>query len=235
MLKVSKQSSGQPETFRSLQGEGPTMGTPTVFLRLALCNLACTWCDTKYTWDWRNFDYTQEVMPETVQDVEERILSLGCPHLVVTGGEPLLQQRELAPLVASLKERDFFCEVETNGTIEPSREMTGLIDQWNVSPKLANSGNDPSRMERPGVLKAFAQLPNAYFKFVVAEPPDVDEVCRLQERYALPGHRILLMPEGTSPKAIQARSPWLAEACARQGYRFSTRLHILLWGDVRGR
>ena len=57
LLKVSRQPSGEPEIFHSIQGEGVSAGTPTVFLRLATCNLACTWCDTRYTWDWRRFDF----------------------------------------------------------------------------------------------------------------------------------------------------------------------------------
>jgi len=234
MLKVSKQPTGQPEIFHSLQGEGPTAGTPTVFLRLALCNLSCTWCDTKYTWDWHNLDYTKEVMPISPEEVESRVLAYGCPHLVITGGEPLLQQGDLAPLVTSLNRGDVFCEVETNGTIEPSQDMARFVDQWNVSPKLENSGNHPDRAERPQALGAFAQLPNAYFKFVVSQPPDIEEVRRLQEKYGLPSHRILLMPEGTTAEKVQDNGRWVAQACTREGYRFSTRLHILLWGDQRG-
>ena len=61
-LKLSRQPSGEPEIFHSLQGEGHSIGTPTVFLRLALCNLTCVWCDTKYTWDWANFDTKAEIL-----------------------------------------------------------------------------------------------------------------------------------------------------------------------------
>jgi len=92
LLRVSRQPGGQPEIFHSIQGEGPTNGTPAVFLRLAQCNLACSWCDTKYTWDWQHFSYDKEVVSLDAREVEERILELGCRHLVITGGEPLLQQ-----------------------------------------------------------------------------------------------------------------------------------------------
>jgi organic radical activating enzyme len=235
MLKVSRQPGGQPEIFHSLQGEGPTIGTPAVFLRLAQCNLACSWCDTSYTWDWQHYDYDKEVVSLNATEAEERILELDCRHLVITGGEPLLQQRELAPLVAALKERGFYCEVETNGTIVPLPDLAEKIDQWNVSPKLATSGNPLERRELPSVLEVFSQLPNAYFKFVIVEPGDIEEVCALRTRYGLPGERIILMPEGRTAAVIQGRSPWVSEACVREGFRFSTRLHILLWGDQRGR
>ena len=90
MLRVSKRPGGSPEIFHSLQGEGVTIGAASVFLRLAQCNLACSWCDTKYTWDWEHYRYEDEVMVLGVEEVREAVLAFGCPHIVVTGGEPLL-------------------------------------------------------------------------------------------------------------------------------------------------
>ena len=235
MLRVSKQPDGQPEIFYSLQGEGTTAGTPSVFLRLATCNLACSWCDTKYTWDWENYDYDQEVAVLEVDNVAEHIRSFNCARVVITGGEPLLQQKELAPLVAGLKAQDYTFEVETNGTIAPVPELARHIDQWNVSPKLANSANPLERRELPEILETFCRLPTAYFKFVVEDPEDINEVCSLRDRYGLPGQRIILMPQGQTLEDIGCRSLWISEACVREGFRFSTRLHILLWGDKRGR
>ena len=235
MLKVSRRASGEPEIFHSVQGEGVTAGTPTVFLRLATCNLACTWCDTKYTWDWKRYAYDREVMAMSSQEVERRILAYHRPHLVITGGEPLLQQQELAPLAASLHRRGFYCEVETNGTIAPSADMVDAISQWNVSPKIASSGNRAESREKPDVLRAFRDLGNAYFKFVVVEPADVDEVSGLVDRYEISPERVLLMPEGVTAEAVLERGKWVAETCVERGFRFSTRLHILLWGDERGR
>jgi organic radical activating enzyme len=150
-----------------------------------------------------------------VRQVEEHILQFGCPRLVITGGEPLLQQKELAPLVASLKRKGFYCEVETNGTILPLPGLAQEVDQWNVSPKLHTSGNSVGRRELPKVLNFFAQLPNAYFKFVVVEPSDIGEVCSLRDRYGLPGERIILMPEGRTVECLQNRSQWVSEACVR--------------------
>ena len=235
MLKVSRQPSGEPEIFHSIQGEGVTAGTPSVFFRLATCNLACTWCDTKYTWDWERYDYAQQVMSLSAHEVEDRILAYDCRHLVITGGEPMLQQSALAPLALSLRERGFYCEVETNGTLAPQQEMIDAISQWNVSPKLANSGNRPERREAPEALRAFTGLDSAFFKLVVVAPSDLDEVDELVRLYDVPPERVVLMPEGVTPDVLAERGRWLAEACAQRGYRFSTRLHILLWGDQRGR
>ncbi len=234
-LKVSRLPSGEPEIFRSLQGEGASAGVPTVFLRLAMCNLACTWCDTKYTWDWQSYDVKREVVSVSAVDAIDRIQAFDCPHLVVTGGEPLMQQEALAPLVVRLSERGFYCEVETNGTLAPGPGLAGAVSQWNVSPKLANSGNAPDRRTVPGALKAFRGLTNAYFKFVVVDPFDVEEVCAIVERFSLPTDRVILMPEGITPETVSARGKWVADLCDRHGFRYSTRLHIMLWGDERGR
>ena len=233
-LKVSRQPGGEPEIFHSLQGEGASIGTPSVFLRLALCNLICTWCDTKYTWDWQHYDYENEVIELSLEQVEESIVRYDCPRLVITGGEPLLQQGGLVPLVSSLKKRGFTFELETNGTIVPAPQLRQGIDQWNVSPKLATSGNLPNRREAPQALHSFGCLTNAYFKFVVVERSDLQEVRALVLKHGLPRERVILMPEGQTPVALQDRSHWLSQTCIEEGFRYSPRLHILLWGDRRG-
>ena len=233
-LRVSRQPNGEPEIFHSLQGEGAAVGTSSVFLRLALCNLTCTYCDTKYTWDWQNYDYSKEVVELPLEQVQERILSYDCRHLVITGGEPLLQREGLAPLVRSLKENGFSCEVETNGTIAPDHQLEQDIDQWNVSPKLTSSGNDLLRREIPQALNTFGRLPNAYFKFVVVGGSDLEEIRDLIGKYNINKERVILMAEGRTPEALQERSRWLSQVCIEEGFRFTPRLHILLWGDIRG-
>ena len=234
-LKVSCQAGGNPEIFHTLQGEGPSIGTPAIFLRLALCNLACTWCDTKYTWDWEHHDYQKEVVELSVDDVEMRILEYNCRHLVITGGEPMLQQGLLAKLVGSLKNKEFSFEVETNGTIAPGPELARHIDQWNVSPKLSTSGNPKDLREIPAALGSFTGLPRAFFKFVVAKDSDLQEVNRLTREYRIPRDRVLLSPEGRTPDVLVKRSGWLSQICVEEGLRFSPRLHIQLWGDTRGK
>ena len=234
-LKVSRGADGRPEIFHTLQGEGTMAGTPAVFLRLAQCNLACTWCDTKYTWDWKNYDYGKEVVELSPEDVETEVSQFGCSHLVVTGGEPMLQQEQMAGLVRSLKDRGFTFEVETNGTIAPTPEMAAYIDQWNVSPKLATSGNSLKERYLPGALRSFASMPQACFKFVVTRESDMDEVRRIMKDLSIPRERVLLSPEGRTPSVLQERSVWLSQLCVSEDLRFSPRLHIYLWGDTRGR
>ena len=206
-----------------------------MFLRLATCNLACSWCDTKYTWDWQNFNYQTEVVELGPEIVQQKIQAYDCSHVVITGGEPMLQQEELQPLVKSLAAEGYTFEVETNGTIPPTPGMLRHIGQWNVSPKLRTSGNQLLETQNPLVLQTFAALPDAYFKFVIAVESDVDEVCTLRDQYDLAPQRILLMPEGRTLDALARKSTWLPELCVRHGFRFTTRLHIILWGDERGR
>lgn len=227
MLKVS-------EIFASIQGEGPNLGKPAAFLRIALCNLTCEWCDTKYTWDWKNYDYNKEVREMSVEQVELELLKFRGKHLVLTGGEPMLQQKELIPLLKSLKEHEFYVEMETNGTIEPVDDMLVLIDQWNVSPKLENSGNELSAREKPECYRFFNHLPNACFKYVVKNPQDFEEVWRLAEKYQIANDKIILMPEAATREQLAERSGWLSELSRQAGYRFSTRLQIALWGSKRG-
>lgn len=235
MLKLSRMPSGEPEIFASIQGEGASAGMPSVFVRLSLCNLRCSWCDTAYTWDWERYDPKVEIISLAVSDVLERVEQLGARNVVVTGGEPLLQQGELAPLVAELKRRGHRLEVETNGTTVPSAELAGAIDQWNVSPKLANSRNPGEKRAVPAALAWFAGQLGAFFKFVVAEPADLGEVDDLVRRYRVPVERVLLMAEGRTASVQLERSRWLVGACQEHCYRYTPRLHVLLWGDERGR
>jgi len=233
LLTLSRMPDGGPEIFASVQGEGASAGVPSTFIRLALCNLRCDWCDTAYTWDWERFDRAEQTLKLAVGAVLERVLALPPANIVITGGEPLLQRHALAPLLAALRGHGYRIEVETNGTIPPG-ELAGLVDQWNVSPKLSHSGNEGLGRIRPEVLRAFAAGPGAWLKLVVRDPADLPEVEAVVRESGFPASRVILMPEGRVPAELDARGAWIAELCMRHGYRFSTRLHVLLWGDRRG-
>ncbi len=232
-LLVSRMGDGRPEIFASIQGEGLSAGLPSTFIRLAICNLRCTWCDTAYTWDWDRYDRAEQTMPLGIENALQAITAFPPRNVVITGGEPLIQRRQLEPLVQELKVRGYRIEVETNGTVSPG-ELGELVDQFNVSPKLAHSGNQGLiRIDAP-VLREFAANARANFKFVVQDDADLAEVEDLRRQFAIPPERIVLMPEGRTAAELSARSPWLAETCMQRGYRFSSRLHILIWGDKRG-
>lgn len=235
VLKLARLPSGEPEIFASIQGEGASAGRPSTFVRLSLCNLACSWCDTKYTWDWERYDPAAEITLTECTDVVARVVALGVDNVVLTGGEPLMQQDPLSEVAAALATSGYRIEVETNGTFAPNPVLQQHVAQWNVSPKLANSRNPMERRRVREPLRWFAGSGEAWFKFVIESPADLDEVEALVAGYAVPHERVILMPEGTSAAALRDRSEWLADLCARHRYRFSTRMHILIWGDERGR
>ncbi|HZQ86487.1 MAG TPA: 7-carboxy-7-deazaguanine synthase QueE [Acidimicrobiales bacterium] len=214
----------------TVQGEGPSIGRRAGFVRLGKCNQACSWCDTPYTWDWDRFDPAVELHDIAAADVVAQVAAMDVPMVVITGGEPLLQQRELEALVRELKQAGKGIEVETAGTIAP--RLGDLVDQWNVSPKLANSGNPLERRYKPDVLRAFEATGRAIFKFVACEPSDLDEIASMVDECGLTD--IWVMPEGTDAATLEKRSAVLADAVIARGWNLTTRLHILLWGDKRG-
>ncbi|OAI40796.1 hypothetical protein AYO38_05080 [bacterium SCGC AG-212-C10] len=232
-LLLSRMADGEPEIFASVQGEGLSAGLPSTFVRTAICNLRCSWCDTAYTWDWSRYDRAEQVLAIDPDEVLRRVRALPPRNVVITGGEPLIQRRQLAALVSALKDDGYRVEFETNGTIAPG-ELTPLADQWNVSAKLAHSGNEGLQRRRPGALAAFAALSHANFKFVVRAMGDLEELEALAVEYQIQADRIVLMPEGRTAAELREKSTWLAETCTQRGYRFSSRLHILIWGDKRG-
>jgi 7-carboxy-7-deazaguanine synthase len=238
LMLLSRMKGGGPEIFATVQGEGISVGVPSVFVRLAECNLRCTWCDTRYTWDWKQFDRATETLELPIDDVDSRVLDVAGPSIrraVLTGGEPLVQDEALTELAARLRERGFRLEVETNGTLIPSAALATLVDQWNVSPKLSGSGNGERARKRPATLAWFRDTPTATFKFVVASNEDVLEVRQLADELGLDASRIVLSPEGTDATTLASRSRTLAEPCQTYGYRLGTRLHVFLWGSERGR
>lgn len=242
---------GQPEIFYSIQGEGRTAGTPSVFIRTDLCNLHCIWCDTDYTWNWegtpfvhendarpgyRKFDKKTWIKRCSIEEVVERVLAYPARNVVLTGGEPLMQQSALVALMHRLRQCDasYRFEVETNGTLLPRAEFEAVIDQYNVSPKLTNSNNPARLRERPAVYFYFARNLKAYFKFVVAQPSDVQEVLCLQERYGIAAEKIWLMPEGSTRQKLAHRRRWLVEVCKIHGFCYTDRLHVQIWGNRKG-
>lgn len=228
------------EVFYSLQGEGRFAGVPAVFIRLKYCNLGCIWCDTRFTWEEGKIE---EGTLFSASDLADRAINAIAVskansknvHVVLTGGEPMLHQDRLPILIDELDKRGFgFFEIETNGMYVPNREMIERISWWNCSPKLTNNGVATSVNIVSEALHAIADTGRADFKFVVQKRADLDEIARDFETI-VGAKNIILMPEGITPQSQLAVMAWLMEECARRGYRFSPRMHVLAWGDQRGR
>lgn len=219
------------EVFYSLQGEGTLVGVPSVFIRTSGCNLRCSWCDTPYT------SWNASGEHRTVEDLVNYVRQHSTGHTVITGGEPLLAP-ELGELTRRLASGGEHITIETAGTVDA--DFT--CDLISISPKLANSvPSDPEWRDRHNSqrlsLPVLRNLTNRYphqLKFVVSDPSDLVEIQDLLAELHTSRDRVILMPEGISQTTLNERSRWLADICKTHGFRFSPRLHVLLWGDRRG-
>ncbi|HWO65755.1 MAG TPA: 7-carboxy-7-deazaguanine synthase QueE [Umezawaea sp.] len=222
----------------TVQGEGRSMGRRCAFLRLGGCNLSCHWCDTPYTWDWQGvsasgvrYDPKVELHRRTVASVAEELLAFGVDMVVISGGEPLGQQARLVPLVEVLVRNGVEIEVETNGTHAPMSELVEAGVRFNVSPKLAHSGDPENRRIVPKALTSLATTPETMFKFVCRDTDDLAEVAELVDRFAITS--VWIMPEGQSGDEIGKHMENLADEVVDRGWNLTTRLHTLVWGKKR--
>lgn len=235
------------EHFYSIQGEGKYMGVPAVFLRLSGCNLICggqgtqfdgelhngaTWrCDTLEVWMKGNSITIDEVVSIFDKEGYTEKLKDGA-HLVITGGEPLIQRLAVIDFLDALKKDvpNLFVEVETNGTLVPSFELQERITHWNVSPKLANSGNDYNSRYNPTAIEVLAKQKSVCFKFVISNEIDLEEVLA----YRLQKELVYLMPSCEDIDEFNSVAPFVASKCLEHTFNFSTRLQINLWNKTTG-
>lgn len=254
------------EHFYSIQGEGASAGVPAVFLRLGGCNLLCgrnpddtpadgaTWeCDTIDVWrKGKRTDICDLLNTFEVEGYLDRF-KYGA-HLVITGGEPLLQEAALIEFLKALRFRiarekgwlGVYVEVETNGTIMPQNALAEHVAQWNVSPKLANSGQPKDKRYNPSALMALREYgngltefgllrPRTYFKFVVTSPADMEEIGL---EFMSPGlcfpSQVILMPGASSRGDLLDNSEMVADLCKKYGVRYSSRLQLEIWNQTTG-
>jgi 7-carboxy-7-deazaguanine synthase len=219
------------EIFYSIQGEGILAGVPSVFIRTSGCNLRCVWCDTPYT------SWSPEGREMTIPEIVAEARAFGAAHAVVTGGEPMI-----APAVADLtRDLNMHVTIETAGTIYQAVKC----DLMSISPKLANStpndrdgGRWVAQHDRlryqPEVLKRLMDEYEYQLKFVISASGDLAEIETILRDTNANRSRVLLMAEGTDAETIRDRARWIAEIAKREGFRYSPRLHIDLWGNQRG-
>jgi 7-carboxy-7-deazaguanine synthase len=218
------------EIFYSIQGEGGLVGMPSIFVRTSGCNLRCRWCDTPYT------SWNPEGEELSVDEILERVRAYPASFAVVTGGEPMIAPG-IGELTQRLRRAGLHITIETAGTV-----FTEVAcDLLSISPKLANStpeGVFAAQHERlriqPPTLTRLMATHDYQLKFVVASPEDIDEIRGLVKMLGAPRRNVILMPEGVDSATIHARSEWISELCKTEGYRFSPRLHVDLYGNRRG-
>ena len=228
------------EIFVSIQGEGRFAGHPAIFIRFNFCNLGCSWCDSRFTWDSDKFENGEllsntDICAQGLRHLDAPNLEPHEVHIVLTGGEPMLHQDRLPQLVRIMRQAGFkFFEIETNGMFIPTDEMIAAVDWWNCSPKLSNNGFAIAENLVPQALTAIANTGKADFKFVLTSPEDLNEIIE----YYLPhlsSESIMLMPEGFTRAKQRRNMAWVSAEALRHGFRFSPRLHILKWGSQRRR
>lgn len=238
MLKVS-------EIFYGLQGEGPSIGIPAVFVRLAGCNLKCVWCDSVKLWT-KGDDYSESDLAKKVIELaggRERLVNYQV-HVVITGGEPTLHIPNLSTFLDTLfaevgwdptrPQRPVFVEMETNGAIEAGRFIKKYITQVNCSPKLANSGEPLEKRFKPEALKQIMANGVCVFKFVVASPDDWKEI---EDTYVpiIGRDFIYLMPKANNREELLKNSPFVWDLCCKEGLAMTTRLHQICWDVETGK
>jgi organic radical activating enzyme len=209
------------------------VGQLALFLRLAGCNLGCEWCDTAYAWDWKHFD-RKLVRRLAVPDLANQVHELPGRRLVVTGGEPLMQQRSVSALLEAV-DRERIVEVETNGTVLPRESLLSRVDQWNVSPKLSHNGQPLEKRIRPDALRALRDTGKAWLKVVVRSEADLQEAEDLVTELGWPKPRVQFMPLARNRDEHHQRAAAIAESCLARGYGYSPRLHLDLWDGRRGK
>jgi 7-carboxy-7-deazaguanine synthase len=233
--------------YDTIQGEGINIGVPAAFMRLQHCSLDCTWCDTQEVWRYGNpysFEELFELMeiPEQLSELNYEFslidkLKLG-QHLILTGGSPLKQQYQLRNFIIAFQNKYGFVpyiEIENECTIMPNNGIVSWIKCWNNSPKLSSSGNKQALRYKPEVLKFLSQLNNSWFKFVICDESDWDDILL---DFIEPGlikiGQIILMPMGETKAELERNRPIALEMAVKHNVRFTDRLHITIWDKKTG-
>jgi 7-carboxy-7-deazaguanine synthase len=165
------------EIYKSIQGESSYAGIPCVFVRLTGCNLRCNWCDSEYT-----FTGGQKMSVEEVENEVYRLASVEAPRLVeITGGEPMLQERELVPLMERLLAAGCKVLLETSGERPLARVPEGVVKIVDV--KCPHSGEENTfREENLDALRTHDEV-----KFVISDRTDYEFARNFARQHQLAG------------------------------------------------
>jgi len=230
--------------FYTLEGEGEYIGRPSVFMRMSMCNLSCSGfiseaapygCDSFISWSVKNKKTFNEIfdLMETGNHVTH--LREGAIWKL-TGGEPMIQQKQLLKFVQAFKDRYNFTpriDFETNATLMPDeRWVTEFNATFTTSPKLTTNGDPEEKTYKPEVLKWHKEH-NSGFKFVISSSEDIEEIWRKyvkdKEGINVPLNRVWFMPCCGSREEHIEKAPAVAEYAKAMHVNFSPRLHLLLW------
>ena len=221
-----------------------------MFVRTFGCNLTCSWCDTAKTWA-----TTQEKAAKTVSgklftveeqrhlmtpdDVVSTLLGkwniINKPtNIIISGGEPMMQWAKLIPLMRTLFDWGNRIHIETAGTIKTVPDFDVMVHQYNVSPKLHNSGNDFKKRYKPDALRSLMRTEKARFKFVVRDLDDFSEIDFIVKDLDILPQFVQVMPEGIRPQRNIRIAQEIIDEALKLGFGLSFRSHILIWGAKEG-
>lgn len=221
----------------TIQGEGVNAGVISTFIRLQGCTLTCVWCDTLDVWPHGN-EYSFEEIFEMFESIDLITKFKAGQHLILTGGSPLKQQRRLVAFIeAFINKYGFipYIEIENESVLMPDADLAAFISCWNNSPKLANSGMKERARYKPEVIKDLTQRPNSWFKFVVANESDWEEIKRdYLDSGLIQRNQIIIMPEGQTQEELSKTREMAADIAIREGVRFTDRLHVTIWNKKTG-
>ena len=231
------------EKFLTLQGEGKYLGVPSYFIRSTGCNLRCAWkdntgityCDTPYT-SWQAEKGEILNTDEVLRFLRDKPIK----HIVITGGEPMIQP-DIATVVNEFIDNKYLVTVETNGTVYRTDMSKAFMS---LSPKLESSyaqdkDSNENRIHKRNncfydSIEQWMKSNPYQLKFVVNDAKDLIEILELQKDWGLNHSKIYLMPQGITREQLAEKSEWLFKTCEINGFNFSPRMHIDIWGNRRG-
>jgi len=219
-------------------GQGTAAGRRCTLIRLGGCNLSCSWCDTPSAWDSTRYDLDRQLAQWPATQVALTALSCDPALVVVTGGEPLLQQRSAGWPILLRSLTGVEVGLETNGTIAPSEETLRGVSWVTVSPKLAHAGDPSWERIKGDVLMTWGQLAYSHdveFLFVVRDSGDVATVNTLVLVHGLPANRVWVSPEGTTTATVVTRLHEVADAALEAGFNVAPRIVNPFGGSAAAR
>lgn len=218
-------------------------------------------CDTSASWShkykhlaqWNNVDELAKMLTAMTPEGKWTCSNGQDIHLVITGGEPMMWQKQIAALLKQPEFKDLknvtfetnttqelkdeFAQALINLSLAPDRESP-VHFTWSCSPKLSSSGEQWIEAIKPKVAQQYYHIPSSYFylKFVVADEVDVDEVALAVKDYEKFDIKcpVYLMPCGATQEGQAKTARQVADLCLQKGYRFSPRLHVDLFGNAWG-
>lgn len=210
------------ELFKSIQGEGETIGYPSLFIRFKNCNLHCQMCDTSYS-------HTEDGKYTLVDAINFINSNPNYRHVIFTGGEPMLHQTDIAKLISV---KNIIPIIESNCTIAPSSTLHYFMQKrkgtWSMSPKF--------QALDPFMIKCYNSFPNSYFKFVISDiPHDIAIIQKLFTDKIITKPYVIVQPNGNTSDYNKA----CRELCE---YIISNNLtnlrpipqfHKICWGNKR--